>query len=71
MPESCIRCGRVAPDVESGEYSEWEVVDDDLGNLVMRCPDCLTQDPIDEDAFAMADEVTVLSTEDDIEDTDP
>lgn len=71
VSELCARCGRAAPEVSSGEYGLWEATDDGAGNVVMLCPDCLTQEPLDEDAFAMADEVTLVVTDDDdVDDAD-
>ena len=66
--EACARCGRAAPDADSSEYRTWEATDDGSGNVVLLCPDCLRQETLDEDAFAMADEVTLVVTDD--EDTD-
>jgi len=54
MTQTCIRCGKPAPDIEDDEFVEWEAADDEGTEII--CPGCLTGTEL----VAMADDVGAM-----------
>jgi hypothetical protein len=41
--DTCNRCGREAPPVESNAYAYWETLED---GIALICPDCVTPEEL-------------------------
>ena len=58
--EHCERCKRLAPPWKSSQYSDWEAITLDDGEIGVMCPGCLTweeQQAMDEDSMEMGAQI--------------